>query len=140
MRYEEWFEEHARKHKEIVDLLEGKSKSEIIDYFEYENMRRLHQDFCPLYAKGIKCHEVDSLNCYQCGCVFFRYCDDGIEEEDGLICFSSCAINAKKGRRLIVGGAIHQDCSMCDIHHRRSVIEKYFEKDWKRMMENSRKC
>ncbi len=134
MKYSEWMRAHGEKHDEIVSLLSGKSVDEIIDYFDYDNMRSRHPDFCPLYKKNQKCHEIERLNCFLCGCVYFRYNDDGIDESEGRIRYSKCSISARKSREFIACDAIHLDCSECDIPHRASVAKKHFDKKWSAMM------
>ena len=73
MAYSDWFNKHNEKHKKIVEKLTEKaySKEQIIDYFDFENMKREEIDFCPLYAKDKKCHDMESLNCYLCACPTF---------------------------------------------------------------------
>jgi hypothetical protein len=134
MSYEEWFEAHAAKHKKIVDKLvaKGLCEDEIIDYFEYENMAKEEIDFCPLYAEGKKCHEMEKLNCYLCGCPNFRFDDEGIDEYNGMKILSKCDIN--NGSKLAHGGFIHQNCSKCTVPHHSAYIKKKFDLDWKKIM------
>ncbi len=140
MTYKEWLDETARKHRRIVDALDGASVEEIVDFFEYEHMRRHHADYCPLYAQGKKCHEMEDLNCYFCGCPYFRFCDEGIDVIDGKKRYSLCAIDAKEGKRFETEEAIHQDCSECILPHRRAFVRKHFDRDWKRAMRESDAC
>ena len=137
MGYISWFHKHALKHKKIVDklILEGLNEAEIIDYFDFENMRKKEEDFCPLYAKNKKCHDVESLNCYLCACPNFRFKDDGIEKVEEKIKYSFCEIDSKDGRVGVYGDKIHQDCSNCSVPHHRSYVEKYFDLDWKKIMQ-----
>ena len=58
MSYLTWFEAHAKKHKQIVSKLSHLSDDELIAYFEYDNMIKEEKDFCPLYAKNKKCHDM----------------------------------------------------------------------------------
>jgi len=64
MKYIDWYKEHLLKHQVIIEQIKDKTKNEIIDYFEYENMQTLHKDFCPLFEQSIKCHNIKKLNCY----------------------------------------------------------------------------
>ncbi|MEA3491432.1 MAG: hypothetical protein U9R27_05985 [Campylobacterota bacterium] len=138
MGYKIWFDNHAKKHKQIVDkLLEQKyTKEQIIDYFEFENICREEIDFCPLYAKNEKCHDVEDLNCYLCACPNFRFDDDGIRKIDQNTEYSSCSIKSKDGEEAIYGEQIHQDCSKCLIPHSRNYIYKHFDLDWRYIMRN----
>jgi hypothetical protein len=137
--YREWYRDFARRHREIVEGLDGRSPEEIIAYFRYENMRREHPDFCPLYKEGKKCHEIEDLNCYLCGCPHFRYCDEGIDRIDGKVRYSLCAIDAREGKTFETAEAIHQDCSDCLLPHRHGFIRRYFDWDWGKIMAESEK-
>lgn len=140
MTYLEWFESHAAKHKKIVDkLLErGFDKTQIIAYFDFDNMVRTEPDFCLLYADQKKCHDMERLNCYLCACPYFRFNDDGIAKADGKTLYSTCAIDAKDGKAYVFGDMIHQDCSGCTVPHHAKYIEKVFDPDWKKMMSECR--
>lgn len=134
MSYEEWFETHAAKHKKIVDKLveKGLGEDEIIDYFEYENMAKEEIDFCPLYKEGKKCHDMEKLNCYLCGCPNFRFDDEGLDEYNGVKILSKCNIN--NGSKISSGGFIHQNCSKCTVPHHRSYVKKHFSLEWSEVM------
>ncbi len=73
MTYHDWFVQHAKKHREIVSRLEHLSDEEVIAYFRYGNMVVHEPDFCPLYARGTRCHEMEDLNCYLCACPHFQH-------------------------------------------------------------------
>jgi hypothetical protein len=137
MTYLEWFESHAKKHEEIMETLSHLSDDEVIEYFIYENMQVKHPDFCPLYEKNIKCHEIKVLNCYFCACNHFRFSDKGFEKKGIQIVYSLCNIEAKEGKKFESRDAIHQDCSACLIPHKRSVIKKYFSRSWREIMKSS---
>jgi len=134
MTYKSWFEEFAKKHRAIVDklLLRGLSKEEMIDYFDFDNMVKEENDFCPLYKENKKCHDMDSLNCYLCACPNFRFNDDGIKEYNDKKILSECDIN--NGEKLASGNNIHQDCSSCTVPHHKPYINKNFDLDWKKIM------
>lgn len=136
MSYGEWFEQHANKHKKIVDKLlsRGYTKEQIIDYFDFENMVKEEPLFCPLYKDNKKCHEMQELNCYLCACPNFRFDDNGMEKIDGKTKYSFCAIDSKEGRQGIYGDKIHQDCSKCTVPHHKEYVQKKFELDWKEIM------
>ncbi len=139
MSYSSWFDAHAIKHKKIVDKLVAceKSKDEIIEYFDFDNMVKEEFDFCPLYKDNKKCHDMDSLNCYLCACPNFRFNDDGIKVVDNKTQYSFCEINSKYGKQGVYGDKIHQDCSNCQIPHGKFYVKKYFDYDWKIIM---KKC
>jgi len=136
MSYLSWFEEHASKHKQIVDklLAQGCDQEAIIDYFDFENMCEREPDFCPLYKEHRKCHDMEKLNCYLCACPNFRFNDEGFKTHEGITTFSHCSIDSKDGRQGRYGDAIHQDCSKCTVPHHRSYVQKHFDPDWKKIM------
>jgi len=137
MGYSDWIEKHAQKHKKIVDKLlrENFTKEQIVAYFDFENMKEKELDFCPLYAKNKKCHDTKELNCYLCACPNFRFNDKGIREKEGKTQYSYCSIDSKYGREGVYGEKIHQDCSGCTIPHSKNYVLKYFDTDWKKIMQ-----
>lgn len=134
MSYTKWFNAHAAKHQKIVEKLKNKSEDEIIEYFRFENMVKNEPDFCPLYAKNKKCHDMEDLNCYLCACPNFRFNDDGFKKEEGKTLFSVCNINSKDGSQFIGEDYIHQNCSGCIVPHREKYIKKNFSLNWKEIM------
>ncbi len=138
MSYASWFEEHAKKHAKIMKKLESRSDDEVIEYFLYKNMVQNEPDFCPLYSKGKKCHDMDELNCYLCACSNFRFDDRGFEEIDGKSLKSYCSIDSKDGRQFRGKDAVHQDCSKCTVPHKKSFIKKGFKRDWLLIMKEVR--
>lgn len=137
MNYRTWFDEHARKHKKIVEKLAAFSDDEVIAYFRFDNMVKNEPDFCLLYQEGKKCHEMEVLNCYLCACPNFRFDDAGISTSEGNTLYSLCVVNAKEGRQFTFENAIHQDCSMCTIPHKESYIKEHFSRDWVEIMKRS---
>ena len=137
MNYETWVEEHVKKHKRIIDKLvkQGLDKERIIDYFDFENMKKKERDFCPLYVQNKKCHDMKELNCYLCSCPNFRFNDEGFKKVDGKTLFSSCSIDSKDGKQGIYGEAIHQDCSGCTVPHHKAYVQKHFDLDWSKIMQ-----
>ena len=134
MGYSSWFNKHADKHKKIVDKLvsQGYTKEQIIEYFDFDNMVKMENDFCPLYKEPKKCHDMESLNCYLCACPNFRFNDEGIGEYNGSKILSKCDIN--NGEKFAGKGVIHQDCSSCSVPHHKAYVEKHFDLDWKKIM------
>ena len=137
MSYTTWFEEHASKHKKIVDKLVEKklTNEQIIEYFDFDNMVKKEVDFCPLYADNKKCHDMESLNCYLCACPNFRFDDEGLGRYNEFKILSKCDIN--NGETFAGKGVIHQDCSSCSVPHHKSYVQKNFNLDWKKIM---KKC
>jgi Zn-finger protein len=138
MSYLEWFEAHATKHENIMKTLNNLSDDEVIEYFVYENMKEKHIDFCPLYAKNKKCHDIKELNCYLCACNYFRFSDDGLANNSDKTLYSICSINAKDGKTIQNDTAIHQDCSDCLIPHKKSTIKKHFSRSWREIMQHTK--
>jgi len=137
MGYKKWFTNHATKHKKIVDklLTQGYSKEEIVEYFCYDNMKEKERDFCPLYAKDKKCHDIKELNCYLCACPNFRFADEGIKEVDGKTLYSYCSIDSKDGQVGVYGEKIHQNCSKCLVPHSKEYILEHFDTEWIEIMQ-----
>lgn len=129
-------DEHAKKHAKIVEklLLLNYEKEKIVEYFEYENMKVFEKEFCELYAKNKKCHEIENLNCYFCGCPHFRFSDSGIYKEGDFTIYSRCDKRSIDAKEAIFGKNIHQDCSSCKIPHTKEYIEAMFDISWDRAM------
>ncbi len=124
MTYQEWLELQGQKHKKIIEKLSHFSDDELIEYFFFDNMVEKEPDFCPLYKDNKKCHDMEELNCYLCGCPNFRLTSG----EEKLK--SYCDIDSKDGAQYISDTAIHQNCSGCLVPHRKSYIKKHFSRDW----------
>ena len=128
MSYQSWHQEHAQKHKKLLEKLRGLSDDEIIKYFRFENMVVKEPDFCPLYKENKKCHDMENLNCYFCACPNFR-----VEEKK-----STCAIKSKDGGSIkSPDGFIHQDCSKCTVPHKVEYVRKHFNRDWLKVMDKN---
>jgi len=139
MSYLSWFEQHAAKHKKIVQKLQKKgfSQEEIIEYFDFENMKIKEKDFCPLYEKNKKCHDMKELNCYLCACPNFRFNDKGIKKIEQKTQYSFCSIDSKDGKQGVYNDKIHQDCSGCTIPHTKAYVKKHFSYDWMEIMKQT---
>ncbi len=128
MSYQSWHQEHAQKHKKLLEKLKDLSDNEIIEYFSFENMVIKEPDFCPLYKENRKCHNMENLNCYFCACPNFR-----VEEKQ-----STCSIKSKDGGSIkSPDGFIHQDCSKCTVPHKVEYVKKHFDRDWLKVMKNN---
>ena len=136
MTYNDWFESHGNKHKNIMNKLEEMSDSDVIAYFRFENMVEKEPDFCTLYKDNKKCHEINILNCYLCACPYFRFDDNGLSKKEEKTLYSDCSIDAKEGTQFVSEDAIHQDCSACTVPHNEAYIKKHFSRDWFEMMQN----
>jgi len=111
------------------------SDHEVILYFRFENMVKREPDFCPLYREEKKCHETEILNCYLCACPWFHFADRGLYAEGNLTCYSTCRIDAQKGKQFKTERAVHQDCSDCLLPHKESFIRRVFRRNWFEMMQ-----
>jgi len=127
MSYQSWHEKHSLKHKKIVDKLSHLSDDDLIEYFDFDNMKIKEKDFCVLYAKDKKCHDMEKLNCYLCACPNFRV--DSTK--------SFCTIDSKDGGVIITKDFTHQDCSKCTVPHTSSYIKKNFNRSWSKVMEKT---
>lgn len=134
MSYNQWFQEHAAKHRAIMNKLTHLNEQEIIEYFRFENMVIQESEFCPLYVENKKCHDTPELNCYLCACPNFRFNDKGFKQEEEKTLFSTCSIESPDGDRYIRETAIHQNCAGCLVPHRESYIKKMFDRDWLKIM------
>ncbi len=134
MSYKKWFEKHSLKHRQIVEKLSHLSDEELIEYFDYESLKINEPDFCPLFAKNKRCHDIKELNCYLCGCPNFIFDDDGLEEIEGKKLFSRCAIKSSSGKTIETKNGYHLDCSNCTVPHKKSYIIKVFSRSWKEML------
>lgn len=134
MTYKEWFESHGKKHRAVMERLGDLGDDEVIAYFRFENMVEQEPAFCPLYQMNKKCHDMETLNCYLCGCPHFRFDDHGFYKEEEKTVYSYCAIHSAHGGKLVSKEAIHQDCSRCTIPHQESCIKQHFKRDWFEMM------
>jgi len=136
MTYNEWVQAQGKRHKTIIKKLlkQEFTKEQIIEYFDFENMKIKEMDFCPLYAENKKCHDMEKLNCYLCSCPYFRFKDDGIQKLEEKTQFSFCSIDAKDGKAGVYGDAIHHDCSGCTVPHSRAYVKKNFDLDWNQIM------
>lgn len=139
MSYQSWFDEHAKKHKAIVDklLAKGFTDEEIVEYFDFENMVEKENDFCPLYKEPKKCHDMERLNCYLCACPHFRFDDNGLDNYNGSKILSKCDLN--NGSKLKHNNVIHQDCSKCTVPHHKAYVLKNFDTNWKKIMKECNK-
>ena len=134
MSYKEWFDAHAKKHAQILEKLNDKTDDEIIEYFDFDNMKEKEPDFCPLYAQNKKCHDMEKLNCYLCACPNFRFNDEGFKQVEDKTLYSFCSINSKDGAQFLGENYIHQNCAGCQVPHKIEYIKSHFNRNWKTIM------
>jgi acetyltransferase-like isoleucine patch superfamily enzyme len=136
MGYTTWFNNHAKKHKIIVNKLVAKSytKEQIIDYFDFDNMLKEENNFCSLYKNNKKCHDMKSLNCYLCACPNFRFNDDGLGTYNEFKILSKCNIN--NGEKIASKNLIHHNCLTCSVPHHKTYVRKNFDLEWKKIMKS----
>ena len=97
-------------------------------------MKKEELEFCPLYAKNKKCHDMEKLNCYLCACTNFRFNEDGLGTYNEFKILSRC--NIHNGKEFAGKGVIHQDCSSCSVPHHKAYVEKHFDLDWLEIMKD----
>ena len=125
MTYTEWALQQDTKLTSLIRKLSdsGLSSEEIIAYFDFENMVEHEPTYCGLYAAHTKCHNIDNLNCFFCGCPYFVYTEEGITHSENKTLYSSCTIKAVNGGQFISDNAIHHDCTNCTIPHKTTFAE-----------------
>jgi len=127
MTYDVWSAQHKLKVVNILGRLRLSTPEEIAAYFMYDNMVKKEKDFCVLYKDNIKCHNMDDLNCYYCGCPYFVL-NKTLIMEDGKTTASLCKINSKykaEYHELKDDGVyVHTDCTNCYIPHKTSYVLK----------------
>ena len=127
MSYEDWFLAHAAKHEKIIAklLLKGYDKTQIIEYFVYENLSVQEPHFCPLFKDNKRCHHTKELNCFFCGCPYFRFFT---QPQDNI--YSFCNIKSKYGVLKCYNNEYHQDCSNCKIPHLNDYVLRNYTLNW----------
>jgi len=103
-----------KKRDATLDSLGLGSRDEIVEKFVYEELEKNAKDFCPLFAMGLKCHEVGYLNCYFCACPHYSINDSS----------SACAINSRFAT--FVGAVL--DCSKCKVPHTKGFVKARLKK------------
>ncbi|MGE3592594.1 MAG: hypothetical protein AB7G52_08890 [Arcobacter sp.] len=130
MTYDEWKIEHATKKANIIRKNNLTEVDDIVEYFDFNNMVKNELDFCPLYKDNIKCHDIEKLNCYYCGCPYFKVNDN--PKTLGKTTIASTCIIDSKYKDLFYENPdennvikIHCDCSNCYIPHKVTFTKKY---------------
>jgi len=131
MTYKEWDEAFTVKRNKVLASLQDKTVEEVTEYFEYSNMALNEPNFCELYKTNTRCHNIEYLNCYNCGCPFFKYDDDARKQPPDYLLptFSICTINAKNSNKFESPAGTHLDCSDCTIPHTKKFTLSQITKD-----------
>jgi len=129
MTYAEWQLAHHTKRSNLQRKLEswGLTPEQVIEYFQYSNMRKHQTSFCALYDDDTPCHDTVSLNCYLCACPHFVVHDPAFEVQDQRI-HSGCSINSKFAEIFVVDSNAHCDCSRCTVPHTKQAALQHYEK------------
>ncbi len=119
-----WYVEQKRKRDSIVKKYGLHTPYEIADFFTYSNLSKLEPDYCPLFSKGQKCHDMpaEELVCYFCGCPYYDYEYYNEERQE----YGRCKINSIYGKRNEYG---YWDCTKCLLPHRKSFVIKFIKKN-----------
>jgi len=122
MTYDEWKKQHAEDKAEIIKRNNLTSAEDIVAYFRFENMVVKEVNYCPLYKDNVKCHDMEKLNCYYCGCPYFKVNDN--PKTIGKTTIASVCIIDSKFKDVFYENPdvnnvvkIHCDCSKCYIPH-----------------------
>lgn len=129
MKYETWVQTYVDNVRGVITKLGDKPMEDIVDYFDYDNMAKNEQGFCPLYRDFTKCHVTNKLNCLLCACPHFRYSSDEPLEvtPDGKRIMSICSISSKQAGTFEVDNVVHCDCSKCHIPHSKQHTHKHIK-------------
>jgi hypothetical protein len=77
---------------------------------------------------------MEELNCYLCACPNFRFDDNGIRKLDDKMQYSYCSIESKDGKQSVYKDKIHQNCSLCQVPHKKEFIKEVYRDDWMEIM------
>ncbi len=129
MTYQEWKEKHAKDKVEIIERNNLKEVNDIAEYFKFENMVKNEPNFCGLYKDNVKCHNMKDLNCYYCGCPYFKV-NEKPKTSGKTTITSVCIIDSKFQDKFYENPdvnnvvKVHCDCSKCYIPHKSSFVKK----------------
>jgi len=126
LTFKSWSDQLEDKKQTILEKLKGKTVTEIVDYFDYDNMVENEPDYCVLYKNKSKCHDIKELNCFFCGCPYFQYSDDKpLKKENDIDIMSVCAIDSKFAKQYTFGEKAQCDCSDCVVPHKKHFVKNY---------------
>lgn len=127
MTFKSWKDEHITKIMDIVRENSSLPVHELIDVFDYNNMKAQYPTFCPLYQADTKCHDMDDLNCLFCACPYFRFSDKkplGTTMAGDSI-MSECTVNSRFRNSFTVDNIVQCDCSECTVPHTKEFTVKH---------------
>lgn len=131
MTFEEWKISHNEKFQNVLRKLKDKSTEEIIEYFQYKNMKINEPLYCELYALGEVCHDMENLNCFLCACPHFLGQDTPLYIERGTYIMSTCTIKSRFRGAFTYNKDDKKyqqcDCSNCHIPHKHSFVRKFIK-------------
>lgn len=135
LTYFDWMHAHSLKHTQVIEKLfnKGYIKNQIVNYFDYDNLSKKEPNFCPLFKQNKKCHEIEKLNCFFCGCPHFRFYENPKDNK-----YSFCAINSSYGVQKCYKNQYHQDCSNCYTPHKSKYVLQNYTHNWYELMKACR--
>ncbi len=114
-----WYKDFIAKRNSIIKKYNLKMPEQIASFFLYKNLKGKEPDFCPLFRKNEKCHNMkeEDFNCFYCGCPFYDY---KIWDEENKI-LGACLLNKSDGVRNQYG---YWDCTNCTLPHTSEFVIK----------------
>lgn len=103
-------------HKLAGEII-SKNVKDIIDSWDFENMKKQNPEWCICYEEDKKCHKIERLNC------FFCYCP----EYDRTFPEGKCKIDSPDGKYIETANGRILDCSDCTFPHKRENAVKFIE-------------
>lgn len=135
MTYQQWLEDFKENRKNVLYKLKDLKDEEVYEYFLYDNMVKNEPNYCGLYALGTKCHQMDDLNCFNCGCPHFQVLEEPLdiyEDQKVYKVQSTCKIGSRHSgmfkSETVDGNEMHCDCSNCTVPHKKKPTLKEIEK------------
>ncbi len=114
-----WYKDFIAKRNYIIEKYNLKTPEQIASFFIYKNLKEKEPNFCPLFPKNEKCHDMkeEDLNCFYCACPFYNY---EIWDEEKKI-FGACLLSESEGIRNQYG---YWDCTNCTLSHTSEFVIK----------------
>jgi hypothetical protein len=118
---------------DIIDI----PVNDIVEYFNYLQMKDKHTEFCPLYSKNQTCHKMDlqDLNCFGCMCPNYLL-EIGFDQQTGLYKLGYCKLKTKHGfyKRTTIKDEdkapfLILNCLNCFVPHQTPFVLKYIKKE-----------
>lgn len=123
-----------RRNKILLTLI-SLPINNIVEYFNYNEMKEKHSEYCPLYLKNQICHEVNLkyLNCFGCMCPYYKL-EISIDPETELYKLGQCLIKSNFGfykqtttKDNNKAPYLILNCLNCSIPHQHTFVRKYIE-------------